>query len=75
MLRLSKPPWLRVPFHWFVAIRTRYTTGYSPQAENGGRALRRIRICVSAPGHVRLSGRSRSSYRYDDVSKQGKEKE
>jgi VWFA-related protein len=47
-------------------IRTRYTVGYQPLAQNGG-ALRRIRIRVSAPGHPRLIARTRASYLYDDT--------
>jgi Ca-activated chloride channel family protein len=54
-------------------IRTRYTIGYVPQAENGVSSLRRIRIRMSAAGHVRLSARARSSYRYDEVENQRKE--
>jgi len=49
-------------------IRTRYTIGYIPQAENGTSSLRRIRIRVSAPGHLRLIARTRTSYRYDEVA-------
>ena len=47
-------------------IRTRYTIGYVPQAENGPSSLRRVRVRVTAPGHVKLSVRTRSSYRYDE---------
>jgi Ca-activated chloride channel homolog len=47
-------------------IRTRYTIGYVPQAENGPSSLRRIRVRVTTPGHARLSVRTRSSYRYDE---------
>jgi Ca-activated chloride channel family protein len=54
-------------------IRTRYTIGYIPQAQNGLSALRRIRIRVSVAGHDRLSARARSSYRYDEVETQKKE--
>jgi VWFA-related protein len=56
-------------------IGSRYTVGYLPPTENGTRAgsLRRIRVRVSAPGHVRLSARTRSSYRYDVISNQQKE--
>jgi len=49
-------------------IRARYTIGYIPQAENGTSSLRRIRIRVSAPGHLRLIARTRTSYRYDEVA-------
>jgi hypothetical protein len=52
-------------------IRTRYTIGYVPQVANGTSSLRRIRIQVSAPDHIRLRARTRSSYRYDDVSNPG----
>jgi Ca-activated chloride channel family protein len=54
-------------------IRTRYTIGYVPQAANGKGSLRRIRVQVSAPGQARLSVRTRSSYRYDEISKAPKE--
>jgi len=47
-------------------IRTRYTIGYIPQAENGPSPLRRIRVRVTTPDHVRLTVRTRSSYRYDE---------
>jgi len=53
-------------------IRTRYTIGYIPKAVNGTSSLRRVRIHVSAPGHGRLSARTRSSYCYDDGPTQGK---
>ena len=53
-------------------IRTRYTIGYIPQAENGASSLRHIRVRVSARGHARLSARTRSSYRYDEGSNQSK---
>jgi Ca-activated chloride channel homolog len=48
-------------------IRTRYTVGYPPQASNGG-SLRHIRVRVSAPGHARLTARTRLSYRYADTA-------
>ena len=51
-------------------IRTRYTIGYIPQAENGTSSLRHIRVRVSARGRVRLSARTRSSYQYDEGSNQ-----
>ena len=54
-------------------IRTRYTIGYTPQPVNGVGSLRRVRVRVSAAGHTRLSVRTRTSYRYDDVSTQGGE--
>jgi Ca-activated chloride channel homolog len=47
-------------------IRTRYTIGYIPQAENGPSSLRHIRVRLTAPGHVKVSVRTRSSYRYDE---------
>jgi Ca-activated chloride channel family protein len=54
-------------------IRTRYTIGYVPQAESRASSLRRIRIRVSAPGHAKLSARTRSSYRYEESSNHDKE--
>lgn len=54
-------------------IRTRYTIGYAPQAENGMGSRRRIRVQVSAPGQAKLSVRTRTSYRYDEISKAFKE--
>ena len=53
-------------------IRARYTIGYSPEAENGASPLRHVRVRVSAPGHARLSARTRTSYRYDEASKQSR---
>jgi len=53
-------------------IRTRYTIGYIPQAENGSAPFRHIRVRVSAPGHARLVARTRSGYRYDEASNQNK---
>jgi Ca-activated chloride channel family protein len=46
-------------------IRTRYTIGYLPHADNGG-DLRRIRVQVSAPGRLGLVARTRLSYRYGE---------
>jgi Ca-activated chloride channel homolog len=54
-------------------IRTRYTIGYIPQAENGPSPLRRIRVRVTARDHAKLSVRTRSSYSYDEGSNQSKE--
>jgi len=51
-------------------IRTRYTIGYIPEAENGAGSLRRLRVRVSAPGHARLIARTRSSYRYEETTSQ-----
>ena len=53
-------------------IRTRYTIGYIPQAENGWAPFRHIRVRVSAPGHARLVARTRSGYRYDEASNRNK---
>ena len=50
-------------------IRTRYTIGYVPQAANGKGSLRSIRVHVSASSGTKLSVRTRSSYRYDEISK------
>ena len=43
-------------------IRSRYTVGYRPSAENG--AQRHLRVRVSAPGHGRLIAHTRTSYFY-----------
>jgi VWFA-related protein len=51
-------------------IRTRYTIGFNPAANNGG-PLRHLRVTVSAPGHSRLSARTRTTYRYDETGTQG----
>ena len=51
-------------------IRSRYTIGYVPKADNGSGTLRRIHVRVSAPGHKHLSAQTRSSYRYDELPKQ-----
>jgi Ca-activated chloride channel homolog len=48
-------------------IRTRYTIGYLPSAKNGG-VLRSVSVRVSAPGHGKLSVRTRGTYRYDALS-------
>ena len=48
-------------------IRTRYTVGYAPSANNGG-LLRHIRVRVAAPGHAVLTARTRPSYRYEEAS-------
>jgi Ca-activated chloride channel family protein len=50
-------------------IRTRYTVGYVPAANNGG-PIRHIRVHVSAPGRPGLSARTRLSYRYEDAASQ-----
>ncbi|MGA2132120.1 MAG: VWA domain-containing protein [Bryobacteraceae bacterium] len=50
-------------------IRTRYTVGYAPLAQNGG-ALRRIHVDVSVPGR-HLTARTRLSYRYESGAGQG----
>ena len=55
-------------------IRTRYTIGYVPAAENGISPLRHIRVRVSAEGHARLSAHARTSYRYEEVETQKKAK-
>jgi Ca-activated chloride channel homolog len=49
-------------------IRTRYTIGYVPPANNGG-SLRNIRVRVSAPGRTRLAARTRLRYRYEENQK------
>jgi hypothetical protein len=54
-------------------MRTRYTIGYIPQAENGTSSLRHIRVRVSAPGHGKLIARTRTSYLYDEASSQNPE--
>jgi Ca-activated chloride channel family protein len=51
-------------------IRTRYTIGFNPAANNGG-PLRHLRVSVSAPGHSRLTARTRATYRYDETGTQG----
>jgi Ca-activated chloride channel family protein len=51
-------------------IRTRYTIGFNPAANNGG-PLRHLRVTVSAPGHSKLSARTRTTYRYDETGTQG----
>jgi VWFA-related protein len=53
-------------------IRTRYTIGYVPEAENGAGPVRRIRVRVSAPGHARLIARTRNRYHYEEVTHQEK---
>jgi len=50
-------------------IRTRYTIGYLPPADNGGGPFRNVNVRVSAPGHGRLFVRTRGSYRYDEQKK------
>jgi Ca-activated chloride channel family protein len=52
-------------------IRTRYTVGYAPSANNGG-LLRRVRVRVSAPGRTGLSARTRISYRYEETANQNR---
>jgi Ca-activated chloride channel family protein len=52
-------------------IRTRYTIGYAPAANNGG-LLRRVQVHVSGPGGARLMARTRTTYRYDDATAQSK---
>ena len=46
-------------------IRTRYTIGYTPDWRPGANSLRRMQVRASAPGHVQLRVRARSSYRYE----------
>ena len=46
-------------------IRTRYTIGYLPPADQGARPLRSVSVRASAPGHGKLVVRTRGSYRYD----------
>ena len=48
-------------------IRTRYTIGYVPPADNGKR-LRNIRVVVNSPDHAHLIARTRTSYLFPDVS-------
>ncbi len=50
-------------------IRTRYTIGFNPAANNGG-SLRHLRVTVSAPGRSRLTARTRTTYRYDETGTQ-----
>jgi Ca-activated chloride channel family protein len=50
-------------------IRTRYTIGYPPPAENGGGPFRSVNVRVSAPSHGRLFVRTRGSYRYDETGR------
>jgi Ca-activated chloride channel family protein len=47
-------------------IRARYTLGFLPQANNGA-VRRHLRVSVRAPGHTRLTARTRTSYRYDEL--------
>ena len=47
-------------------IRTRYTVGYVPPAQNGTNTLRHVRVRVSSPDHARLIVRTRRSYRYNE---------
>jgi Ca-activated chloride channel family protein len=51
-------------------IRTRYTVGYRPQEDNGKASLRRVQVRVAAPGHGRITVRTRSSYFYDEAEVQ-----
>jgi Ca-activated chloride channel homolog len=46
-------------------IRRRYTIGYHPPSGKGTRSLRSVSVHVSAPGHGRLTVRTRGGYRYD----------
>jgi VWFA-related protein len=48
-------------------IRTRYTIGYLPP-DSGHGSLRQIQVRASAPGHSGLSARTRTRYRYDEIS-------
>ena len=54
-------------------IRTRYTIGYIPPAENGSGSIRHIRVRATARDHTKLSVRTRSSYSYDEPSNASKE--
>lgn len=45
-------------------IRTRYTVGYVPPVE--GKALRHIKVVVTAPDHPKLTARTRTLYRFPD---------
>jgi Ca-activated chloride channel homolog len=54
-------------------IRTRYTIGYIPQAENGPGLLRHIRVRVRTDDRRKLSVRTRSSYSYDTGSNPSKQ--
>jgi Ca-activated chloride channel family protein len=49
-------------------IRTRYTVGYIPAAQNGTSDLRHIHVTVSAQDHARLTAQTRSSYRYEEAA-------
>lgn len=46
-------------------IRTRYTIGYIPQAQNGPGSVRHIRVRVRTDDRRKLSVRTRSSYSYE----------
>ncbi len=48
-------------------IRSRYTLGYVPEANNGTRSLRHIRVQAWAPDHAKLVTVTRDRYRYDDL--------
>jgi Ca-activated chloride channel family protein len=48
-------------------IRTRYTVGYVPPEDAGAKAVRHIRVQVSAPGHAKLTAHTRSRYLYNRV--------
>jgi len=45
-------------------IRSRYTIGYVPNANNGKGPLRHVTVQVSAPGYAHLHARTRTTYRY-----------
>jgi Ca-activated chloride channel family protein len=53
-------------------IRARYTIGYIPEVGTGVNAVRHIQVRVSAPGHAKLIARTRTSYRYEDITQQEK---
>ncbi|MBI4909720.1 MAG: VWA domain-containing protein [Acidobacteria bacterium] len=46
-------------------IRTRYTVGYIPKADDGKGAWRRIHVEVKVAGRPHLSARTRLGYRYE----------
>jgi len=43
-------------------IRTRYTVGYIPDSENGGKAERKIKVVASSTDHPKMIVRTRTSY-------------
>src|SRR5712692_1456516 len=56
--------------HIAKEIRTRYTVGYRPEEDKARGSLRQVRVRVSAPGHGKLTVRTRNSYLYDEAENQ-----